>query len=91
MNLHPEPLHEPIPIKALIPKSPGTRSQRINPLIATGEATETICRTAAGYEIKAAQIKPTFPSYRVLPDRSPRNISAWCGWIQKNRGLMSGF
>jgi site-specific DNA-cytosine methylase len=66
MKLHPDPLYEPIPVKALIPKSLGTRSQRINPWISAEEPAATICRTAAGYELKEAQIKPTCQSYRVL-------------------------
>jgi site-specific DNA-cytosine methylase len=57
MNLHPQPLCEPIPVKALIPRSLGTRSQRINPWITANEPAATICRTAAGYELKEAQIK----------------------------------
>jgi site-specific DNA-cytosine methylase len=72
MNLHPEPLYEPIPVKALIPKSLGTRSQRINPWIAAEKPAATICRTAAGYELLEAQIKPTCQSYRVLTGREPK-------------------
>jgi site-specific DNA-cytosine methylase len=72
MNLHPQPLYEPIPVKALIPKSLGTRSQRINPWIPADEPAATICRTAAGYELKEAQIKPTCQSYRVLTGQEPK-------------------
>lgn len=66
MKLHPDPIYEPIPVKALIPRSLGTRSQRINPWITADEPAATICRTAAGYELKEAQIMPTCQSYRVL-------------------------
>jgi site-specific DNA-cytosine methylase len=72
MNLHPEPLYEPIPVKVLIPKSLGTRSQRINPWIPSDEPAATICKTAAGYEFKEAQIKPTCQSYRVLTGQEPK-------------------
>src|SRR5512138_2372087 len=70
--LHPSPVFEPIPVKALIPKSLGTRSQRINPWISADEPAATICRTAAGYELKEAQIKPTCQSYRVLTGQEPK-------------------
>jgi site-specific DNA-cytosine methylase len=53
-------------VKVLIPKSLGTRSQRINPWISADQPAATICRTAAGYELKEAQIRPTCQSYRVL-------------------------
>jgi site-specific DNA-cytosine methylase len=66
MNLHPDPLYQPIPVKAVIPHSLGTRSQRINPWIPADEPAATICRTSAGYELKEAQIRPTCQSYRVL-------------------------
>ncbi len=72
MNLHPEPLCEPIPVKALVPKSLGTRSQRINPWIPADEPAATICQMAAGYELKEAQIKPTCQSYRVLMGQEPK-------------------
>jgi site-specific DNA-cytosine methylase len=72
MNIHPDPLHQPIPVKALIPRSLGTRSQRINPWISADEAAATICKTATGYELKEAQIKPTCQSYRVLTDQEPK-------------------
>jgi len=71
-NLHPSPLYEPIPVKALIPKSLGTRSQRINPWISAQELAATICKTAAGYELREAQIKPTCQSYRVLTGQEPK-------------------
>jgi len=66
MKLHPDPLYEPIPVKALIPKSHGTRSQRINPWIPAEEPAATICKTAAGYELKEGAIKPSWQMYRVL-------------------------
>ena len=72
MNLHPEPLYEPIPVKTLIPRSHGTRLQRINPWIPADEPAATICKTAAGYELKEAQIKPTCQSYRVLTGQEPK-------------------
>jgi site-specific DNA-cytosine methylase len=66
MNLHPEPLYEPIPVKDLIPQSLGTRSQRINPWIPADKPAATICKTEAGYQLKEAEIKPTWQMYRVL-------------------------
>jgi site-specific DNA-cytosine methylase len=72
MNLHPEPLYEPIPVKALIPRSLGARSQRINPWISADEAAATICKTATGYELKEAQIKPTCQFYRVRTGQEPK-------------------
>jgi site-specific DNA-cytosine methylase len=72
MSLHPDPIYQPIPIKVVIPKSLGTRSQRINPWIPAEEPAATICRTAAGYELKEAQIKPTCQSYRVLTGQEPK-------------------
>jgi hypothetical protein len=92
MNLHPEPLYEPIPVKALITRSLGTRSQRINPWIPADEPAATICRTAAGYELKEAQIKPTCQSYRVLTGQEPKqhfglvrlNPEKPCPTIQKS-------
>jgi site-specific DNA-cytosine methylase len=72
MNLHPQPLYEPIPVKAMIPKSLGTRSQRVNPWILSNEPATTNCKTAAGYELKEAQIKPTCQSYRALTGQEPK-------------------
>ena len=72
MNLYPDPLYQPIPVKNVIPRSIGTRSQRINPWIPAEEPAATICRTAAGYELKEAQIKPTCQSYRVLTGQEPK-------------------
>jgi hypothetical protein len=72
VNLHPDPIYQPIPVKDLIPKSLGTRSQRINPWIPADEPAATICRTAAGYELKEAQIKPKCQSYRVLTGQEPK-------------------
>jgi len=66
MKLHPDPLYQPIPVKAVIPRSLGTRSQRINPWIAAGKPAATICKTEAGYELKESEIKPTWQMYRVL-------------------------
>ena len=66
MNLHPAPLCQPIPVKAVIPRSLGTRSQRINPWIPADQPAATICKTEAGYELKEGEIKPTWQIYRVL-------------------------
>ena len=66
MNLHPDPLYQPIPVKAVIPKSLVTRSQRINPWIPADEPAATICKTSAGYELREAEIRPTQQMYRVL-------------------------
>ena len=66
MNLHPDPLFAPIPVKAVIPRSLGTRSQRINPWIPADQPAATICKTEAGYELKEAEIRPTWQMARVL-------------------------
>jgi site-specific DNA-cytosine methylase len=66
MILHPDPLFEPIPVKAVIPRSLGTRSQRINPWIPADQPAATICKTEAGYELKEAEIRPTWQMARVL-------------------------
>ena len=72
MNLHPDPLYHPIPVKAVIPRSLGTRSQRINPWIPAEEPAATICKTDAGYELLEARIKPTCQSFRVLTGQEPK-------------------
>ena len=72
MSLHPPPQHEPIPVKAVIPRSLGTRSQRINPWIPSDEPAATVCGTAAGYELKEGEIKPTWQMYRVLTGQEKR-------------------
>ena len=66
MNLHPDPAFAPIPVKAVIPLSLGTRSQRINPWIPSDKPAATVCKTDAGYELKEAEIRPTQQMYRVL-------------------------
>jgi site-specific DNA-cytosine methylase len=66
MNLHPEPLFQPISVKNVIPRSLGTRSQRINPWITADKPAATICKTESGYQLKEAEIKPTWQMYRVL-------------------------
>jgi site-specific DNA-cytosine methylase len=66
MNLHPSPEYQPIPVKAVIPRSLGTRSRRINPWIPADEPAATICKTAAGYQLKEAEIRPTWQMSRVL-------------------------
>ena len=66
MNLHPGPIFQPVPVNAVIPRSLGTRSQRINPWISSDEPAATICKTDAGYQLKEAEIKPTWQMARVL-------------------------
>src|SRR5512143_2001334 len=66
MTLHPDPEYQPIPVKAIIPRSLGTRSQRINPWIPADQPAATICKTEAGYELKEAEIRPTWQMARVL-------------------------
>jgi len=66
MNLHPDPANRPIPVKAVIPDSLGTRSQRINPWIPSDRPAATICSSDAGYELKGTEIRPTQQIYRVL-------------------------
>ena len=51
MTLHPDPEYQPIPVKAIIPRWLGTRSQRINPWIPSSQPAATICKTDAGYEL----------------------------------------
>jgi site-specific DNA-cytosine methylase len=70
--LHPSPRYQPIPVKDVIPRSLGTRSQRINPWILADKPAATICKTAADYELKEAQIKPACQSYRVLTGQEPK-------------------
>ena len=72
MNPHPEPQFRPIPVKAVIPGSLGTRSQRINPWIPADQPAATICKTDAGYELREARIGPNCQSFRVLTGREPR-------------------
>ncbi len=72
MNFHPLPLYQPIPVKAIIPRSLGTRSQRINPWIPSDEPAATICRTNAGSELKEGGIKPSWQMYRVLTGQEKR-------------------
>jgi len=69
MNLHPDPLYQPFPVKAVIPKSLGTRSQRINPWVPADKPAATICKTEAGYQPQEAEIKPTWQMYRALTGR----------------------
>ncbi len=72
MKLHPDPLYKPIPVKAVIPRSLGTRSQRINPWMPADGPAATICKTEAGYELKEAEIKPTWQMARVLAGQERR-------------------
>ena len=73
MNLHPEPVSRPIPAKAVIPESAGTRSQRINPWIPSEGPAATICKTDAGYQLKEGEIRPTRQIYRVLMGQERKN------------------
>lgn len=66
MKIHPDPLYQPIPVKNVIPKSLGTRSQRINPWIPVNEQAATIFKTESGDELTEALIKPTWQMSRVL-------------------------
>jgi len=72
MNFHPDPSHQPIPVRDVIPRSLGTRSQRINPWIPADQPAATICKTDAGYELKEAQIGPNCQSFRVLTGQEPK-------------------
>ena len=93
MKLHPDPLYQPIPVKAVIPRSLGTRSQRINPWIPADEPAATICRSEAGYELNEAQISPNAQSFRVLTGREAKkhfglirlNPEKPCPTIQKSQ------
>ena len=73
MTLHPDPEYQPIPVKAVIPRSLGTRSQRINPWIPADEPAATICKTEAGYQLKEGEIRPTWQMYRVLTGQERKN------------------
>ncbi len=73
MTLHPDPEYRPIPVKAVIPRSLGTRSQRINPWIPADEPAATICRSEGGYQLKEGEIRPTWQMYRVLTGQERKN------------------
>jgi site-specific DNA-cytosine methylase len=73
MNLHPNPHYRPIPVKAVIPRSLGTRSQKINPWITADEPAATICKTEIGYQLKEGEIRPTWQMYRVLTGQERKN------------------
>ena len=77
MKLHPDPLYQPIPVKALIPKSLGTRSQRINPWIPSDERAAAASSIDADYELKEAQIKPLVSFTACLPGWSQNGILDW--------------
>ncbi len=66
MTLHPDPECRSIPVKAVIRRPLGARSQRINSWIPAEQPAATICRTEAGYELKEGEIRPTWQMYRVL-------------------------
>ena len=66
MTLYPDPEHQPIPVKAVIPGSLGTRSQRINPWIPSEEPAATVCKTSAGCQLREAALRPSQQIYRVL-------------------------
>lgn len=73
MSLHPNPLYQPIPVKAVILRALGTRSQRINPWIPAAEPAATICKTEAGYQLKECEIRTTWQMYRVLTGQERKN------------------
>jgi hypothetical protein len=73
MTLHPDPEYQPIPFKAVIPCSLGTRSQRINPWIPADEPAASICKTEGGYQLKDSEIRPTRQMYRVLTGQEKKN------------------
>jgi len=73
MTLHPDPEYQPIPVKAVIPRSLATRSQRINPWIPADEPAASICKTEAGYQLKESEIRPTWQMYRVLTGQERKN------------------
>ena len=66
MTLHPGPEYRPIPVKAVIPGSLGTRSQRINPWIPSEAPAATVCKTSADYQLREAALRPSQQIYRVL-------------------------
>jgi site-specific DNA-cytosine methylase len=72
MNLHPEPLYRPIPVKVVILRSLEPRSQRINPWIPEDEPAATICSVSAGYRLKEGEIKPIWQMYRVLTGKGKK-------------------
>ena len=72
LNLYPKPLYRPIPVKAVIPRSIATRSQRINPWISADQPAATLCKTESGYELKESEIKPTWQMARVLTGHEKR-------------------
>ncbi len=72
VKFHPDPEYKPIAVRAVIPRSLGTRSQRINPWIPADEPAATICRNDAGYELKDARISPNAQSFRVLTGQEPK-------------------
>jgi hypothetical protein len=57
MSLHPGPLYQPIPVKVVIPRSLGTRSQRISPWIPADEPAATIRKTEAQLRAKGRRDK----------------------------------
>ena len=73
MSLYPDPLYQLIPVKAVIPRALGTRSQRINPWIPADPPAPTICKTEAGYEQKEGEIRPTWQMFRILTGQEKKN------------------
>jgi len=75
IGLHPNPLFQPIPVKAVIPNTLGTRSQRINPWIPADEPAATICQS---YRVLTGQEpKRHFGLVRLDPEKP-------CPTIQKS-------
>ena len=79
MNLHHALLYQPVQVKAVIPKLPGTRSLRINPWTPSDKPAATICKTEAGYRLKEAEIKPTWQMYRMLTGQEKKKH---CGLLR---------
>ena len=73
LHLHANPLYQPIPVKAVIPRSLGTRSQRVHPWIPADEPAATICKSDAGYQLKEGEIRPTWQMSRMLTGRKTKN------------------
>jgi len=51
-----DPEYQPIPVKAVMPRSLGTKVSENQPLDTGDKPAATICKTDAGYELKKAQI-----------------------------------
>ena len=60
MIIHPPPIYMHIPVRAVIPRSLGTMSQRIIPCIPADKPAAMTCKTSAGYYLKKGEIKLTW-------------------------------